>query len=122
MVSNTKSCTPQPNSGRMGRSPGAVMRMISIAWSTSVSPEASAMPPRRSTVRGNESPEPRSSVIDFRTYPMLMSAPEMFTIACLSRPDVDRWLPLTRPSEACASTVIDGALIVTDCFDSTVIA
>ena len=35
IVSNTKSCTPQPNSGRIGRSPGAVLRMISIAWSTS---------------------------------------------------------------------------------------
>ena len=46
IVSNTKSCTPQPNSGRMGRSPGAVLRMISIAWSTSSSPDASAMPPR----------------------------------------------------------------------------
>ena len=37
IVSKTKSCTPQPNSGRIGRSPLAVERIRWIAWSTSVS-------------------------------------------------------------------------------------
>src|SRR5919202_2249976 len=63
IVSKTKSCTPQPNSGRIGRSPGAVLRISSIAWSMSCSPLASAMPPRRSTGFGKARPEPRSSVI-----------------------------------------------------------
>jgi hypothetical protein len=60
----------------MGRSPGAVLRMISMAWSTSArrgeGDAAAAI-----DVRGKESPEPRSSVIAVRTYPMLISAAEM---------------------------------------------
>src|SRR5829696_7009806 len=63
IVSNTKSCTPQPKSGRMGRSPLAVERIRWMAWSTSVWSDASAMPPRRSTWSGNAMPEPRISAI-----------------------------------------------------------
>src|SRR5690349_20580098 len=62
MESNTKSCTPQPNSGRIGRSPGAVPRMSWMACSMSCSSWASAMPPRRSTWSGNASPDPMISV------------------------------------------------------------
>src|SRR5687768_1042815 len=63
IVSNTKSWTPQPNSGRIGRSPLAVERIRWIAWSTSASSDASAMPPRRSTWRGKATPEPRISAV-----------------------------------------------------------
>src|SRR4051794_25457630 len=59
--SKTKSCTPQPNSGRIGRSPGAVPRMSWIACSMSCSSRASAIPPRRSTASGKASPEPMIS-------------------------------------------------------------
>src|SRR6478735_3726615 len=60
--SNTKSCTPQPNSGRMGRSPGAVPRMSWIACSMSCSSLASAICPRRSTCSGKARPDPMISV------------------------------------------------------------
>src|SRR4051812_2861270 len=53
---------PQPNSGRIGRSPGAVPRMIVIASDTSSSPLTRASPPRRSTRRGNATPLPMMSV------------------------------------------------------------
>src|SRR5205823_693465 len=65
----TRSCTAQPNSGRIGRSPGAVPRMIAIACSTSVSPVAIATAPRWSTERGNASPEPRTSDIASNLLP-----------------------------------------------------
>src|SRR5262249_21211981 len=54
---------PQPNSGRIGRSPGAVPRMISIASPTSSSPVESANAPRWSTRSGKAMPVPRISVI-----------------------------------------------------------
>src|SRR5215207_8956509 len=60
--SNTKSCTPQPNSGRIGRSPGAVPRMSWIACSMSCSSLASAIWPRRSTCSGKARPDPMISV------------------------------------------------------------
>src|SRR5689334_8266790 len=52
---------PQPNSGRIGRSPGAVPRMIVIASDTSSSPLTRASPPRRSTRRGKATPLPMMS-------------------------------------------------------------
>ncbi len=100
MVSKTKSCTPQPNSGRIGRSPGAVPRISWIAWSMSCSSRASAMPPRRSTWRGNARPEPMISVT-CRPYPRLMIAPLIFT-------GPDPWISMVAPfsvRDALASTV-----------------
>src|SRR5712691_9862308 len=52
---------PQPNSGRIGRSPGAVPMMIWIASSMSASSLTSASPPLRSIRRGNATPVPRKS-------------------------------------------------------------
>src|SRR6185312_4646261 len=60
-ASNTTSWTAHPNSGRIGRSPGAVPRISPIACSMSSSARASAIPPRWSTPSGKESPEPRMS-------------------------------------------------------------
>src|SRR6185437_1034432 len=63
MLSKMKSCTAQPNSGRMGRSPGAVPRMRRMACSMSLTPWASASTPRWSACSGNESPDPIRSAI-----------------------------------------------------------
>src|SRR4051812_6297616 len=63
IVSKTRSCTSQPNSGRIGRSPGAVPRMISSACSMSVSPVAMATAPRWSTDSGKARPDPSTSDI-----------------------------------------------------------
>src|SRR5919202_4755752 len=59
-ASNTKSWTPQPNSGRIGRSPGAVSRINPIACSMSVASPTMARRPRWSTPSGNASPRPRA--------------------------------------------------------------
>ncbi|CAM5683290.1 hypothetical protein SVIOM342S_05439 [Streptomyces violaceorubidus] len=48
----------QPNSGRIGRSPGAVARMSRMASSTSCSPLTRAIPPVGPIRRGNDQPEP----------------------------------------------------------------
>src|ERR1700753_3825699 len=63
MLSKMKSWTAQPNSGRMGGSPGAVPRMSRIACSMSVTPWASASTPRWSACSGKESPDPIRSAI-----------------------------------------------------------
>src|ERR1700744_4331962 len=63
MLSKMKSWTAQPNSGRMGRSPGAVPRMSRIACSMSVTPWARASTPRWSACSGKESPDPIRSAI-----------------------------------------------------------
>src|SRR6185437_5289885 len=63
MLSKMKSWTAQPNSGRIGRSPGAVPRMSRIACSMSVTPWASASTPRWSACSGKESPDPIRSAI-----------------------------------------------------------
>ena len=48
---------PQPNSGRIGRSPGAVPRITRIASRTSSSSWARARPPRASTRSGKAMPD-----------------------------------------------------------------
>src|SRR3954469_9877381 len=53
---------PQPNSGRMGRSPCAVARISTIASRTSSSSETSLRPPRASTRSGKPMPVPMMSV------------------------------------------------------------
>src|ERR1700729_1731607 len=63
IASKMKSWTAQPNSGRMGRSPGAVPRINRIACSMSLTPWASASTPRWSACSGNESPDPIRSAI-----------------------------------------------------------
>src|SRR5690349_7889246 len=65
IVSNTRSWISQPNSGRIGRSPGAVPRITVSACSMSSRPPTSASAPRWLTVSGNAKPEPRMS--DFAT-------------------------------------------------------
>src|SRR5919106_567031 len=111
IVSNTKWWTPQPNSGRIGRSPGAVARISWIAWSTSVASLARAMPPLRSTWRGNAMPEPSISAMLSRPYPRLMIAPLTFT-------GPEDWMSTTLPlsfSAPLVSTVTEPVpLIVTE--------
>src|ERR1700755_839003 len=63
MASKTKSWTAQPNSGRIGRSPGAVPRIKRMACSMSLTPCARARTPRWSAWRGKESPDPIRSAI-----------------------------------------------------------
>src|SRR5262249_8998492 len=67
MFAKTWLWIPQPNSGRIGRSPGAVPRMTSIASCTSGSPVESASPPSRSTLSGNAIPVAMMSLIGRRS-------------------------------------------------------
>src|SRR3954447_4101426 len=57
-AANMKSWIRQPNSGRIGRSPGVVPRISRIASSLSCSRETSAIPPVESTRSGNAQPRP----------------------------------------------------------------
>src|SRR5688572_16840432 len=52
---------PQPNSGRMGLSPWAVLRTMRMASSTSLSRATRASPPLASVLSGNASPLPMNS-------------------------------------------------------------
>src|ERR1700759_1980498 len=63
IVSNTRSWIAHPNSGRIGRSPGAVPRITPSACSMSSRPPTSASAPRWSTGSGNAKPEPRMSEV-----------------------------------------------------------
>src|SRR3954453_17254530 len=60
---NTKSRSFDPNSGRIGRSPGYVARMRRIACSISSSRRANAIPPRASPPSGNAHPAPTKSYV-----------------------------------------------------------
>ena len=66
---------PQPNSGRIGRSPGAVPRMMSIASCTSASPErereaAEPVDPQRERDAGADD-------VRHRSHPRLIWVPEI---------------------------------------------
>src|SRR5215216_3648574 len=58
---NTRSWTPQPNSGRIGRSPWAVPRISRMLSEISSSPPDSAMPPVAETPSGYDQPLPMKS-------------------------------------------------------------
>ena len=66
----TKSWIAQPNSGRIGRSPGAVDRMIRIASSTSRVRVTSSMPPVTSVRIGkNAHPDADELLLTHRSPP-----------------------------------------------------
>jgi hypothetical protein len=53
----------QPNSGRIGRSPGAVEMISRMLCSSSVSRETRRIPPVASTLTGKPQPEPMNSLL-----------------------------------------------------------